>query len=619
MIKRRGPSVWCLLASASLWACSSRDALPPPVVKAPSRPAPVAAPEPNTPLALPVDLLLAARWRNPNALLAQLEAWTGARVALEPWLLAHIARPDRRVDFELPVELFVALDPSVDPPGLSWALSFALATSNEEVALRAGGWAPRDVESPMGLACAEAPALGPAPVRLVCAPSDDSLAHLLRHATRALPLAALGDADVAVSVRAQPLHAGGDRAIRAWVARWLSEVWGIPAINARFDAAWAGVVERLTLELRDVAADLDGSSIQFALRTRPAGLELSVMAPSAAGRSALGQLIAGTGTTGLAPVEFWQTHITSEDAGFMWAFQSTPLARLRPTLGALLGTVLDFRGVPARLQRQARDLVEALPLPRGPLIHASGHFPHNPDAPPAAWPFELGWQLYSVRGSFAEYQFYAAALVKAFADPILGPQFGRLLRGGFGRDWSPRRMSQRRLSGGPEVPRGTFCLELTFDRSGADGAGPSAPEAEPDPDVAPRGVRRPSLLIVVAPDEDGVKIAWGAEEKFLLSLVSQRPATGTTLASRAGLGTLNERRLLAGGFYSLAAFGHQPDGSGSSAATRWGAAAPHRGLSPIVYCLSQPSDGRSLLLSANLGRDTLEDLVFLLRQALAEP
>ena len=39
--------------------------------------------------------------------------------------------------------------------------------------------------------------------------------------------------------------------------------------------------------------------------------------------------------------------------------------------------------------------------------------------------------------------------------------------------------------------------------------------------------------------------------------------------------------------------------------------APHRGLSPIVYSLSQPSDAPELLLTVRIARGTIEDLFFL--------
>src|SRR5690606_30012808 len=128
----------------------------------------------------------------------------------------------------------------------------------------------------------------------------------------------------------------------------------------------------------------------------------------------------------------------------------------------LLGTVLDYRGVPNRLEQQARELVSYLPMPRGPVIHASGRLP--PVAPRgrprAAWLEALGWQLYSVRGNFTEYQYYAGQLARSFNDPILGPQFARLIRGALGPAWAPVRMEQRAPAGGP-LPRGSFVLAIT--------------------------------------------------------------------------------------------------------------------------------------------------------------
>jgi hypothetical protein len=173
-------------------------------------------------------------------------------------------------------------------------------------------------------------------------------------------------------------------------------------------------------------------------------------------------------------------------------------------------------------------------------------------------------------------------------------------------------MRQRRLSHGGQLPKDSFGLEVTF----------AVPRAElTERDLASAGPERdapPTLHVLFAPDEDGVKIAWGADENFLMSLVSEpRSATSsTTLASRPGLGSLHEHRTLAGGFYSLAAF---EEGSPSSAGSLgfWDgqatsvANAPHRGLSPIIYSLSQPSDAQKLLLTVRLGRGTIEDLFFL--------
>jgi hypothetical protein len=282
--------------------------------------------------------------------------------------------------------------------------------------------------------------------------------------------------------------------------------------------------------------------------------------------------------------------------------------------------------VPARLELQARELLEALPLPRGPVIHAAGHFPEVPGARPRAWPFALGWQLYSVRGNFAEYQFYGAALARAFSDPILGPQFGRVLRGAFGPEWSPRRVRQRRPNGRAELPSGSFCLEVTFASAAPEALAVNFPGDQSAAEVPRQASLPPTLYVVFVPDEDGAKIAWGADESFLVSLVSEARGqrAAATLASRAGLGSLNERRTLAGGFYSLAALGS----FGRSVVARFRGGdpslaalsrAPHAGLSPIVYTLSRPSEDPTLWFNASLGSDTLEDALFLIAGDVSEP
>ncbi len=605
------------MSLVGLWACGHPEPRPPVVAAPPAVPPASAAVESNAPLALPEDLVLAGRWRNPTVLLRQLEGWAGGDLSFELWLRGRIGQPSYPVDLTAPVELLAVLDRQTAPPGLAWALSLGLDVPASSAA-HAASRSPRDVESPSGFACAEQGSLGPAPLRMVCAASDDDLARLLRHATHALPVTPLSQADMALLVRAEPLRAIDDPAIHSLVSSWLSKVLGISAMNEPIAIQWASVVESVTAELRNLADDLDGSSVEFSLGSEQQTLELSVLAPAAAGRSALRQLLVGSGATGIAPAEFWHAHEASEDAGFIWAFESTPLARLRKPVGALLGTVLDFRGVPERLARQARLLLEDLPLPRGPVIHASGRLPAvlGTVAPRAPWLDELGWQLLNVRGAFAEYRFYVAALVDAFNDPILGPQFGRLLRGALGPEWAPLRMKQRRPRRVGELPRDSFVLEVTF----ANASGVASPGTDAE-DMPVRAAPLPTLFAVFAPDDDGVKVAWGGDEAFLVSVVSQPQATqaSATLASRAGLGSLHEHRTLAGGFYSLAALA-ELDGSLLPRIGPWErrgksvAEAPHRGLSPIVYTVSQRSAAATLSLSASLGRDTVEDLLFLISE-----
>jgi hypothetical protein len=143
----------------------------------------------------------------------------------------------------------------------------------------------------------------------------------------------------------------------------------------------------------------------------------------------------------------------------------------------------------------------------------------------------------------------------------------------------------------------------------------------------------PTLLGLFVPEPGGVKIAWGTDEKFLtaLALEPTRAQAQGTLAGRAGLGSLHEHRTLAGGFSSLAAMpGLSVSGSSSAGAGVPGpgeagvaehagelqgpslANAPHHGLSPIVYRVARLGNDAALALTAQFGRDTLEDLLFLI-------
>src|SRR6185436_16792123 len=147
----------------------------------------------DTPLPLPDDLLIAGRWSHPAALLKQLQSWVGGDLTAELWLRGRVGRPSRPVDLQAPIEFFALWNGKSEPPGLRWAVSFALATADPaDIPTE-----PRDVPSPIGLECAEAHALGGVPLRMVCSSSDTELLDLLPIATRALPLATIGSAELA--------------------------------------------------------------------------------------------------------------------------------------------------------------------------------------------------------------------------------------------------------------------------------------------------------------------------------------------------------------------------------------------------------------------------------------
>lgn len=604
---RRSCAAAPVLLGPWLTLLSCGHAEPPPVVPAP-RPVPQpearALPEPLTPLELSADVVLVGRLRDPRALLTTLGDLAGPELALEHTLSARLGTPRQQVDLGAPIELLVRLDARAQPPALSWAISLGL--EDTPAGRRAVARGPVDVPSPLGLSCAEASSLGPRGIRMVCAASDPELASALPLATRALPVTPLSAADVAVALRTNAACRADDEHRRLLISSWLAEALGVPSMNARFDAQFAGLSAALTREVCDLGADLDGTLVAIDVAPHAAGVRATLSVPPAPHRSALAELVLGGGAAGLAPTDFWYAHAESEGAGFIWALSAGPIERWRRPLAELLGTALDYRGVPRALRLQASYLLESLPLPRGPVVLASGALPLGEGRQHALARERLGWQLYVVRGSFAEYQYYAGELVKAWSDPVLGPQLNRLLRAALGPASAPERLRQRRPVAGSRLPRGAFTLEIAF--------AASAVSAE---DVPDGGDEPQSLFVVAAPDEDGVKIAWGADEKFLASLLMdpERIPASTTLASRPGLGALNQQRSLVGGFFSLAALRAMTsallpglDAEGASRLER----APHRGLSPIVYGVSQAGDGTPISIQVDLGRESLEDLSFVL-------
>src|ERR1041384_5427225 len=65
-------------------------------------------------LSLPDDLVLAGRWKNPSALLAELAVGSGGTLPLESWLLTSLGESSRSIGLTAPIEIIVVLDDRAD-------------------------------------------------------------------------------------------------------------------------------------------------------------------------------------------------------------------------------------------------------------------------------------------------------------------------------------------------------------------------------------------------------------------------------------------------------------------------------------------------------------------------
>lgn len=634
-----------------LAGCTPAEVVKPPLVPAPPPPPVVVAPLVR--MALPEDLLLLLRWRDPDALLTTLDAWSpGTRSPAAPWWQAWLASLSVDIDPTGDVEALVVLDRTIDPPAPSWAISFALREAPRPLATAPVATAPvatapvasapvatLPVRTPNGWLCQGAPALGEASRRWVCAASERELAALVPAATRAAPLAPPSDRALTIRVDTRPLTRLDLTQLRRFVDEAQHQFWPIEAMNERITTKLGGFSDALRDELMFVLEDLDGTRIDLSPVSGEPALALRVTSQAAPTHSRLMRLMLGSGAVGLVPSSLWDLPKDSGRASFWWSFDPQPLAEVREPLGTLLRLVLDFRGLSWRQQLQAQRLIENLPLPEAPLVLAHGRreptasaAEHAAQPDGASSPGAGRWWLCQAGGDIAAYRRYGEELATAFADPVLGAQLVRLLRSGFGEHWSLRSLKQRAPKHRGLVP-GSFVLELELKP-----ARPRAPAEEgyaPAPIAAAETSGPKRYLIVAGPDplaplDGGLKLAWGDDEAFLTSLVAGGRGGlkhADTLAARDGLSELVRQRSLMGGFSNLESWlswfvpvapanAAEPGTTGSSDVAP-GTNTPHGARTPILYSVAPNMNDQGFVFDAKLGRETVEDLKFLLTGAPA--
>jgi hypothetical protein len=579
---------------------------------------------------MPDNLLVMLRWRDPEALLTTLDAWSpGMRSLAAPWWQAWLASFSADIDPAGDVEALVVLDQTIDPPAPSWAISFAQREPPRSRATAPAVALP--ARAPNGWMCEAALALGEAGRRWVCAASERELAALVPAATRAAPLWPASDGALTIRVDTRPLTRLDLTQLKRFVDEAQHRFWPIEVMNERITTKLGGFSDALRDELVFVLEDLDGTVIDLSPVSGEPALSLRVTSQATPTHSRLMRLMLGSGAVGLVPSSFWDVPKDSQRASFWWSFDARPLAELREPLGALLRLVLDFRGLSWRQQLQAQRLIENLPLPEAPLVLAHGQREPSSEAEQVA-PMEnaasLGagrWWLCQTGGDIAAYRRYGEELASAFGDPVLGAQLVRLLRSGFGEHWSLRSLKQRAPRHRGLVP-GSFVLELELKpaRARAPGEDGYAPPAATPETTGPR-----RYLIVAAPDpaaplDGGLKLAWGDDEAFLTSILAGARGglkRADTLAARDGLSQLVRQRALMGGFSNIESWLSwfvpvaPANGPESRAEGAPGTKTPHGARTPILYSVAPHMNDQGFVFDAKLGREAVEDLKHLLTGA----
>ena len=183
---------------------------PPPAPKQ----APVVETADLSPVGAPPGLFVVGRLKRPTALTDTLAHWAGVPFGLRDVLPFASKDLDAALAWDAPVEFAVSVAPNGRRGVVEAGISLGLTSTEQALAAaRRQGYelkrlAP-EIYAVLGTphsSCAIAPAIGTALARLVCAHRASELEDLLPYMTRGLPNEALGQRDLELELRVEPLR-----------------------------------------------------------------------------------------------------------------------------------------------------------------------------------------------------------------------------------------------------------------------------------------------------------------------------------------------------------------------------------------------------------------------------
>ena len=606
---------------------------------------PVAVAPDLTPVAEPSDLILVARWANPNATLSRFGGCTGlpqqildqSAAALVERALDEALRggADAKaladvVARDAPVDLVGALETGRrGQPGVALAFSVGLtslerAKSAIEVAGPVMEFQPGYFRVGSGsseLSCVVGAASGPAPARLVCGMHDRDVAALAPYLTRNLAAAPAPARDLHAELRFVPIEAryGGELRSLLTALPKFARFKGIG--EPRFDDALDVAAHALGEEGKALTSDLDHVSVD--LSVDPSACLTGAVALQLRGKSSWlsGTIVERASKSGPPPAIFWRAPIDSDSASFG---RGTDAARYDPILRTLRGLLegkLAKEQIGSEADRKALGALLAMPFGKDTnVVFASGH-PSGAPKPASAEKLSreqlaaslaasaIGWHLVGLDEG-------PAALGKLIKDIVA--VYGRKgltdpLRRALGHDAAS--LPTVKLVPAPaQLGRGALDVELRF-----------ALEREGDPpaDAAAKKKATPvlALHVLLMGEARAAWLAVGADRdelvKRLLAVRGSAPDAGT-LAARAGLEPLRSGTALGAGFVTL---GTLTRGFASVLSSPVVGRTrilgdlvntlnnlPHKGETPIFLGATTTAAGPRTELAVNMQKGSLEDL-----------
>jgi hypothetical protein len=573
-----------LLASAVAIGCG-REGPQVRAVAAPTEQAVAASPPPRPPPLQPVrppaDLVVVGRLKN----LARVADMLAQRGVVPADWRAELAAllPGVQEDLGLPIELAATLtdhDAGLEGVETQFVLSLGLPSTDSGVAAAkalglsvepAGPAAWRFQWTDDKTLCEVAPALGPAPARVVCGEPPD-LDALLGYATRGLPREPLTDADVRVEVRMA--------ALRHLISEQTTALYDF-GTSLDQDDRTAGV-------LREAISTFESlHHVAIEGRLTPDGLETSLSATFQDSTPWLVDACAemSRSISGI-PAAYWRLPQDAVQATYSGELGNARLERVRSALSDIAVDLLKERNASPRLTRDIRRAIAWTLSGLPAMVTARGFVP--PDPKPISTRVErmrqrFGWAIWGTESIADDYKAYFDAMTRLANDPEVVKLAGvrgdveHCLRDGSG-DLSAclRGLAGKKQGGGAAMrPAGAQLV-----RRSPEGLAPGAaayrfdiPEAwlmalDDDSHAnEPAHGKGMSLVLMVVPEDslttNRTWIGLSADENILRHELQRVLESRDTLAQRPELNALRSGRLpkstLVGGFTTWEAFAHGSD------------------------------------------------------------
>jgi hypothetical protein len=568
----------------------------------PSQPPPESAPvakEPIekadlSPVAAPPELFVVGRLKRPGPIADTLGKWAGLPVSLRTLLGKELHGMDAVIAWDAPVELAVALPSGGRRHDVAAVVSVGLSSLGGMLsAARERGLSPERIlpevfgfAGPSGVRCVVGPALGSASARLVCGDHAQEVEQLFAYATRGLPNENLGNRDLELELRAEPLRRrfsseiAGTRLFAGFLLRQ------IELDSPRFDRALAdaayGVADELVLEVEDTDSFKLGGSLDDANKTL--SLELAWKFRSTRSWFA-GYVSELSRRPGPPPPAFERLPAKATSAGYAIDTRSERSAPVKSALIDIADAYLEYEhAAKASRERSRRFLTSFLQLVGTSYVQSKGGLDPAVQATEAAK--KLGWHVSRVEAPAAEFE----RLFTEFNGLVGDRELWKILAKRLELDPKVQPRSKLAPLKGKGIPAGARALVVTVPSDLTEGIQKRAGSRFK---VETKGAMK--IVVAVCPDGPGAVIVATSDEKDATERLRAFFATGgERLAGRADLAPLRSGRALYAEFFTLLGLFEAFSNVNLEKA---GAHLPNHGETPVIWSYTAAS-GPPLMLSA---------------------